>query len=273
MKSGVLAILCSLFLVAGTAAAAQRETVFKDDRTLGDPKAPVVVVEYLAPVCPHCARFAATVFPEIKRSYIDTGKVFYVIRIFPLTAVDGAVAGMAKCMPPDRYYEFLDLAFKNQPLWDPDGYQIADQKAALVQLGGMAGLKPDEASVCMKDAAEFARVNRIAQDAVERLHIEAVPSLIVDGKVLLGSVEASWPALQSKIDGLLAQAALPSKPAGIEVAPLPNNVGVAAKLSPKHGHPKLHKKKHKKPVHHKKAPHKKAKPAHKSAKAKAGKKH
>ena len=95
MKFGALTILALAALLATAAAAAPRDTVFKDDRTLGNPKAPVTVIEYLAPTCPHCARFAASVFPEIKKNYIDTGKVLYVIRIFPLLPADGGVAGLA----------------------------------------------------------------------------------------------------------------------------------------------------------------------------------
>ena len=212
MKTGLVTILYVLSLAALIATAAQatpRETVLPEDRTLGKADAPVVVIEYLAPMCPYCASFAADVFPELKRDYIDTGKVLYVIRILPLGAPDGAVAGMAKCMPPDRYYEFLDLAFQKQELWDPDGHEIPDVKAALLQLGGLAGLKPDEAKHCMEDNTEFERIDRLAQDGMDRYHVEAVPSLIIDGKVVAGSPQ-TWPAIKAQIDVLVAQAAMPS---------------------------------------------------------------
>ena len=232
MKPGALTILRAFGLaVIATAASAAPQTVFKDDRTLGAPDAPVVVIEYLAPRCPHCARFAASVFPEIKRNYIDTGKVLYVLRGFPRSAVDGAVAGMAKCQKPERYFEFFDLAFKKQALWDPDGYVIPDVKAALVQLGGLAGLKPEDAARCMEDKDELERVNRIAQDGVERYHIEMVPSLVIDGKVLHGETEAGWPALKTRIDGLLAQAVAP---------PTPNKIVVHHHGHHKHGHHRHH---------------------------------
>jgi protein-disulfide isomerase len=208
VKNAVVKILALLMFAGAALAAAPREKVFPDDRTLGDPKAPVVMVEYLAPMCPHCANFAANIFPELKKTYIDTGKVFYVIRIFPLGAPDGAVAGMAKCQKPERYYDFLELAFKKQAMWDPDGYQIPDVEAALIQLGGMAGLKPEDAKRCMRDDAEVDRINRIAQDGIERHKIEAVPSVVLDGQVLLGG-EASLPVLKTKIDALLAEAAPP----------------------------------------------------------------
>ena len=198
--------LTILWFVAFVTAAAAAEPVFPDDRTLGNPKAPVVMVEYLAPTCPHCARFNATAFPEIKKAYIDTGKVRYVIRIFPLASADGAVAGIAACQKPERYYDFLDLAFRKQAMWDPNGYDIPDLPAALVQLAGMVGMKPDDAKRCMEDKNEFARVNRIAEDGMNRHRIEAVPSIILDGQVLLGEDQASWPALKARLDKLLAPA-------------------------------------------------------------------
>lgn len=269
MKSGALAILCSLVLFAGTAPAGPRETVFPDDRTLGNPKAPVVLIEYLAPTCPHCAHFATTVFPEIKRTYIDTGKVLYVLRIFPLSALDGAVAGLAKCMGPRRYYEFLDLALKNQAMWDPNGNEIKDQQSALVQLGGMAGLKPEQANRCMKDTAEFARINRIAADGADRFRIEGVPTLVMGGATVADQ-DMEWPALQSRINAeLAASAAMDLLAPAAKRAP--GKAIVSAKPGHKVAHHKLQKKKHGKPAVHK--PHKKAKPVHKSVKAKRAKKH
>jgi hypothetical protein len=154
-----------------------------------------------------------------------------VLRVFPLSAVDGAVAGLAKCVGPQRYFEFLDLAFKKQAMWDPDGYEIPDVKAALLQLGGLAGLKPEDATRCMEDKDEVERVNRIAQDGVARYHIEAVPSVVIDGKVLLGETEAGWPALKTQIDGLLAQAV---------AAPAPHKTVVHQHGHHKHAHHRHH---------------------------------
>jgi len=217
LKFGALTILTLAALVATAATAAPRETVFPDDRTLGNPKAPVTVIEYLAPTCPHCARFAATVLPEIKKNYIDTGKVLYVIRIFPLAPADGGVAGLANCQTPGRYYEFLDLAFRKQAMWNPNGYDIPNLDAALLQLAALGGLKPDDAKRCMKDEKEFSRINRIAKDAMDRYHIEAVPSIIIDGKALTGEDDASYPALKTRLDGLLANAAAPQPPHKVAV--------------------------------------------------------
>ena len=86
----------------------------KDDRTQGSKSAPLTVLEYAAPTCPHCAHFDMDVFPQFKRDYIDTGKVFFIFRVFPLNAVDVAAEAMARCLPEDNYFQFLDLLYRNQ---------------------------------------------------------------------------------------------------------------------------------------------------------------
>jgi protein-disulfide isomerase len=197
-----LCLTLGALAIVGMAHAAEY-SVYPDDRTMGSVKAPVVLIEYAAPVCPHCARFSQTVFPEIKKAYVDTGKVLYVLRIFPLSQWDGAVAGMANCMPPKKYLSFIDLAFKNQSVWDPDGNDISDVHAGLVQLGKLAGLNPKQVDRCMADPKEQERVNRIAQDGEKKYSVASVPTLVVNGTVVQAG-EAGWPELQARIDGLLA---------------------------------------------------------------------
>src|ERR1700743_1331037 len=109
-------------------------TVSPDDRTMGNPKAPIQVVEYAAPMCPHCAHFDMTMFPTLKKEYIDTGKIYYVFRVFPLSQGDIGAESIALCVPADNYFAFIDLLFRNQSKWDPDGYQIPDVRAALISM-------------------------------------------------------------------------------------------------------------------------------------------
>ncbi len=203
MTSISRAILPVLLLAFGTAASAAPQKLFADDRAMGSATASVQIIEYAAPVCPHCAHFSETVLPELKKTYIDTGKVQYVLRIFPLSPYDGAIAGMASCMPNARYFDFLALAFEKQVLWDPDGQTIADPHAGLITLGGLAGLKPDQVDKCIADEKEMARVNRIAEDGQKTYNIQGVPTLIVDGAVVPPQ-DRDWPQLQARIEGLLA---------------------------------------------------------------------
>jgi protein-disulfide isomerase len=176
-----------------------------DDRTMGNPKAPIVLLEYAAPTCPHCARLNATLIPKIKEEYIDKGKVFYIFRNFPLSPTDGAVEAIARvCLPADKYFQFLDLMFRNQPKWDPDGYQIDDVGGAVKQMARLMGVSPEEADRCMMDPKEQERINQVSLDAVKRYQIHSTPTLIVNGTVV-EATEATWPQLKAKFDSLLAK--------------------------------------------------------------------
>ncbi|HEY5337619.1 MAG TPA: thioredoxin domain-containing protein, partial [Rhizomicrobium sp.] len=124
-----------------------------DDRGQGNPKAPVMIVEYAAPTCPHCAHFDETMFPVLKKDYIDTGKAYYVFRVLPLSQIDVAAEAMARCLPAENYFSFIDMLFRNQDKWDPDGYQIPDVHAALVNMGRVAGMSADQVDSCINDQA------------------------------------------------------------------------------------------------------------------------
>jgi protein-disulfide isomerase len=176
--------------------------VRSDDRTLGDPKAPVVFLEYAAPTCPHCGRFALTVMPRIKAEYIDKGKVFYIFRTFPLSATDGAVEGIARCLPADKYFQFLDLMFRNQPKWDPDGYVVPDVGAAVKQLARVMGIGPEQADRCMTDPKEQQRINDVSREAVVKYKLQGTPTFVINGTVVQAS-ESTWPAMKARIDSML----------------------------------------------------------------------
>lgn len=180
-------------------------TILKDDRTMGNPKAPITMIEYAAPTCPHCAHFAMTVMPRIREEFIDTGKVFYVFRTFPLSPADGAVEAIARlCLPADKYFEFIDLMFRNQPKWDPDGYQVADVGAAIKQMARVKGIGPEEADRCMSDKNERERVNQVAQDAMTRYKVEGTPTFVINGTVVQAT-ESGWPQMKARFESLLSK--------------------------------------------------------------------
>src|SRR5208337_131257 len=87
------------------------------DMAIGNADAPVTIIEYSSLGCPHCAHFHADVFPELKSQYIDTGKVRYVMREFPLNEPSLAGAVIARCLDPSRYFAFTSLLFSKQPDW------------------------------------------------------------------------------------------------------------------------------------------------------------
>jgi protein-disulfide isomerase len=158
-------------------------TLTSYDRTMGSPKAPLLVVEYAAPTCPHCAHFDEDMFPEFKKNWIDTGKAYYVFRVFPLNAVDVAAESMARCLPANDYFQFIDLLYRNQPKWDPDGYEIPDVHTALVEMGEMAGMTASQVDACIGDEAAQKRIAQIGQDAMTKYGIQGTPSFIVNGQM------------------------------------------------------------------------------------------
>ena len=157
-------------------------TITSHDRTMGNPKAPVQVIEYAAPTCPVCAHFNATMFPTMKQ-YIDAGKIFYVFRVMPLSQVDIAAEGMARCLPADNYFEFIDLLFRNQAKWDPDGNDIPDVHAALVGMGRIAGMSADQVDKCIGDEATQKKTSAIAEEANKTYGVNSTPTFFVDGKL------------------------------------------------------------------------------------------
>lgn len=175
-------------------------TLTKDDRTLGDPKAPILLVEYAALTCPHCAHFNEEVFPKLKAKYIDTGKVYYVLRIFPLSSVDLAVESLARCMPADSYFNFVDLLFKNQVSWDPE-YQPLNVHDGILQVARIAGMSGEQADKCMQDKAALERASKVGEDGQKRYNITGTPTFVVNGKVHGGQYD--WDGLQKELDAML----------------------------------------------------------------------
>ena len=173
------------------------------DRTMGSSQAPITLIEYAAPMCPHCARFNAEVIPLLKSNYIDTGKVFYIFRVFPIGAADVPAEALARCQPKESYFGFIDLLFRNQDKWDPEN-GVTDVHGALVSLSRIAGMSAEQADACMNNQDEQKRIMAVAQDASARYGITGTPTLIINGEVEQAG-GMPWTALKSKLDSLLAK--------------------------------------------------------------------
>ena len=171
------------------------------DRTLGNPKAPVVLIEYAAPSCPICAAFNERTFPLLKQNYIDTGKVYYVFRLFPLRPDDGMAEKIARCLPADKYLGFIDLLFRNQPLWDVEN-GVNDVHGGLVKVGRIAGITAEQVDKCLDNKAEDDIINTVAQDGDSKYHITGTPTVVLDGNSL-GSRFIPYDELSKAIDARL----------------------------------------------------------------------
>jgi protein-disulfide isomerase len=176
---GTLALLA----FTGAALAKMDFEIKPADRTLGNPKAKVTLIEYAAFTCPHCAAINEEVFPLLKKHYIDTGKVFYVFRLFARGPQDGLAEKMARCAPREKYFAMADAIFRSQEKWDYE-FGVQDGRAQLVKLGTQMSLKPDQINKCMDSTADDARINATGQEAVSRYGLTGTPTFVINGKAL-----------------------------------------------------------------------------------------
>jgi protein-disulfide isomerase len=188
------------------AAASKGYELVASDRTQGNKNSKVVLIEYAAPSCPVCAAFGATGFPQLKAKYIDTGKIFYVFRVFPLRADDGEAEKIARCLPEDKYFAFIDLLFKNQPKWDVEyGVQAPEGvHEGLVLLGRIAGMSREQVDQCMVNKAEDDRINKVSADGEARYSITGTPTFILNG-INVGSGNMPFETMSKLLDTELAK--------------------------------------------------------------------
>ena len=188
-----------------TAGNGQGFEIVPSDRVLGNPKSKVVLIEYAAPSCPVCANFNAQTFPRLKAQYIDNGKIFYVFRVFPLRADDGLAEKIARCLPEDKYFTFIDLLFKNQPKWDVEfGVTPQGVHDGLVLLGRIAGMSREQVDQCMENKAEDDRINKVSSEGESRYSITGTPTFILNG-TSIGSGNIPFDSLSKLLDTELAK--------------------------------------------------------------------
>ncbi len=167
----------------GASDAASLLAISKDDRILGSPTAPITIVEYASLTCPHCAHFTDEVLPEIKKKWIDTGKVKLVLRDFPLDDEAVHASMIARCAPHDRFYAFIDTFFADQANWAA----APDYQAALSRLAELGGMSKDQIDACLKDETLRNQVLASRLVAANQLGVNATPTFFVNGTKFTGA--------------------------------------------------------------------------------------
>jgi len=168
------------------------------DMALGSPTAPVTITEYAAPTCPHCAAFSREVFPKIKAEYIDTGKVRWVFREFPLNIKDAACSMLARSIARDdsgKYFALVDLMFRQQDAL------VEKTTDTLKLIGRQAGLSGEAVEQCLKDEALLNKIKADRKYAEDVLKIEGTPTFFINGDEIVG--EAAFEEFDRKIKSLL----------------------------------------------------------------------
>jgi protein-disulfide isomerase len=155
------------------------------DMALGPANATVTITEYASMTCPHCAHFNETVFPKIKSEYIDTGKLRYVFREFPLDIKAAAGSMLARCIAKDdagKYFAVIDMLFKQQNDW-----VIKNTTETLIRIGKQAGLSQQAVEDCLKDQALLDKIAADQKFAADVLKVNSTPTFFVNGEMVKGA--------------------------------------------------------------------------------------
>lgn len=156
-----------------------------DDMTQGDSKAKVTLIEYASASCPHCAAFAIDVFPEYKKKYIDTGKVYYIFREVLTPPEQLAAAGflLARCSGKDKYFATLDGVFRAREDWA----QTGDVQGSLRRVAHSAGLSDQQYESCISDPKALSALNERVTTYPAKDKVDGTPTFIFsNGKRLSG---------------------------------------------------------------------------------------
>ena len=169
------------------------------DMAIGPANATVTITEYASMTCPHCANFNETVFPKLKSEFIDSGKVRYVFREFPLDIKAAAGAMLARCIAKDdapKYFAVIDLLFRQQNEW-----VTKNTTETLTRIGKQAGLSQLQVEDCLKDQKLLEKIAADQKYANEVLKVNSTPTFFINGEMLKG--ETSFDEFSKRINSLL----------------------------------------------------------------------
>jgi len=179
-------------------AALAAQPVSLPDMALGSADAPVTIIEFSSLTCPHCAAFEQNVFPMLQSQYIDTGKVRFVSREFPLDLKATSGSMLARCAAngdAPKYFEVVDMLFKRQ-----EGL-VENTLETMNDIGKHFGMDEEAVSNCVKTQPLLDKIAADQKFAFEKLKVDATPYFFVNGERLRGSM--SFEELEQKIKPLL----------------------------------------------------------------------
>lgn len=165
------------------------------EMALGKEEAPVKIVEYMSMTCSHCANFHTKTFDAIKEKYVDTGKVYFVIREFPFDPRAAAAFMLARCAPKEQYFPFVSMLFKQQASWAA----AQDGRAALLQMSRLAGFSEESFNACLTNQKLLDDVNSVRERGAKEFGVNATPTFIINGKVYSGDMSVD--EMSAIIDG------------------------------------------------------------------------
>ncbi|NTU77162.1 MAG: DsbA family protein [Alphaproteobacteria bacterium] len=201
-----LAVLAFSVCLVGGSVLSRAENFAVPERVIGKKDAPVTLQEFASLTCSHCSKFYETILPELQKKYIDTGKVRFILRDFPLDGVALRAAALARCMPVEQFYPFIGVLYKNLGTW-----AVADNPMkSLQQYAKLGGLSDEKAKACVEDTKMLDALVAGRTAATEKYGVEATPSFIInDGQKIVG--DRSLKEFTDAIDKALEKPQAPAK--------------------------------------------------------------
>jgi protein-disulfide isomerase len=152
------------------------------EMALGPDTAKVTVVEYASASCPHCANFYKTAFKDLKKDYIDTGKVRFLFREFPHN--DAGLAGfmLARCAPKEKYFPIVDMLFEQQDMW------LKAPLEGLYKIAQLAGMTKEQFDACLKNEEVAKGIIGVRDMAAKEFGVESIPTFFINGELVKGEM-------------------------------------------------------------------------------------
>lgn len=176
---GILLLTIGVLAPVGAA----RSSELLAERALGDPAAPVTIIEYSSLTCPHCATFHNETLPQIKETYIETGKARFIYRDHPLNTPAALAAMVARCVDEERYFGFLDVLYR-----DLQGWAGSDDIRGQLQIRArLAGLSSADFEACVENRELFDALNAARDEAAQTVGVESTPTFQINGRKVTGA--------------------------------------------------------------------------------------
>ena len=168
-----------------------------EEKSLGNIEAPIKMVEFASMTCGSCAKFHNDVFPSIKKDFIDSGKVFFTYKDFPLDKFALKASVIARCSGDAKFFNFLSVIYNKQKDWT----RTQDPFKSLLKIAKLGGLKNDEIKVCVGNKSIEDGILKDRLNSSKKFDIIATPTIYFNGKKYDGDL--SYEALKLKIESLL----------------------------------------------------------------------
>ncbi len=185
-RRSLLSLVGATVVAPSAFAAADASSPFSQ-RSIGSPNAPVTAIEYFSLTCTHCAHFGTVTMPQVKPNLVDNGKLQIIYRDFPLDQVALMAAQVARHLPTDQYYPFIEALFASQDDWAfAPG---VDYKKSIYKYAALAGMDQDTYNAALADTKLKAFILQGQQTAETKYNINSTPTFIINGKIMPGAME------------------------------------------------------------------------------------